>query len=222
MALQLRDNLHWCDCSGRAVFLDIAEDRYFCLPASANDAFLRLAGGTMQPGDAERLHSLMARSLLIETSLSDPIRPPPRLTPPTHDLLDQPIADLRLISILRALAWELRAAWLLRRMPLQRVIAPALNERLQWQRSGHHLDRSLKTIVSASIAASFFTRSHDRCLVRALAVQSACRRSGAKSKLVFGVIVHPFTAHCWVQLGSAVLVGGFEQARLYTPILVVE
>jgi hypothetical protein len=42
------------------------------------------------------------------------------------------------------------------------------------------------------------------------------------AKLVLGVVAHPFTAHCWVQLGTAVLVGGFEQARLYTPILVVE
>ncbi|HEX8936653.1 MAG TPA: lasso peptide biosynthesis B2 protein [Sphingomicrobium sp.] len=222
MALQLRDNLHWCDCGGRAVFLDVTEDRYFCLPGAANDAFLRLAGGKTQPGDAERLHSLIARGLLIETSLRDPIRRPPRLTPPTRDFLDEAMAGARLIPILRALGSELRAAWLLRRMPLQRVIVTALNDRPRWQRSRHHLDRSLETIVSASIAASFLMRSHDRCLVRALAVQSACRKSGAKAKLVFGVIGHPFTAHCWVQLGNAVLVGGFEQARLYTPILVIE
>jgi hypothetical protein len=36
------------------------------------------------------------------------------------------------------------------------------------------------------------------------------------------VIAHPFAAHCWVQLGDAVLIGGYEQARLYTPILVIE
>ena len=55
-----------------------------------------------------------------------------------------------------------------------------------------------------------------------LAFHSSCRKRGLETKLVLGVIAHPFTAHCWVQLGTAVLVGGYEQARLYTPILVLE
>jgi hypothetical protein len=77
-------------------------------------------------------------------------------------------------------------------------------------------------MVAASDAAGILTRVHNRCLVRALALHSLCKRKGIGAKLVFGVIAHPFAAHCWVQLGSAVLVGGFEQARLYTPILVLQ
>ena len=37
MPLQLRGNVHWCDSGGRAVFLDVEADRYFCLPAAANE-----------------------------------------------------------------------------------------------------------------------------------------------------------------------------------------
>jgi hypothetical protein len=36
--------------------------------------------------------------------------------------------------------------------------------------------------------------------------------------LVFGVRMNPFRAHCWVQLGGQVLIGDFEQVRLFTPI----
>ena len=46
---------------------------------------------------------------------------------------------------------------------------------------------------------------------RALAVHAICKRSGIDAKLVFGVIGQPFEAHCWVQRGSTVVVGGFEQ-----------
>ena len=80
----------------------------------------------------------------------------------------------------------------------------------------------VEQIAAASAAAAFVTRSHDRCLVRALAVHALCSRTAVRPKLVFGVAAHPFAAHCWVQLGSAVLVGGFEQARLHTPVLVIE
>jgi hypothetical protein len=84
------------------------------------------------------------------------------------------------------------------------------------------IERTIQYIACAADAAAFITRSHNRCLVRALAVHSACRAHGVPAKLVLGVIAHPFAAHSWVQFGDAVLVGGYEQARLHTPILVIE
>jgi transglutaminase superfamily protein len=82
--------------------------------------------------------------------------------------------------------------------------------------------RAAQALVSAASATAFLLRSHDRCMVRGLAFHASCRKTGLNTKLVLGVIAHPFTAHCWVQLGNVVLVGGYEQARLYTPILVLE
>ncbi|MEO8454065.1 MAG: lasso peptide biosynthesis B2 protein [Sphingomicrobium sp.] len=221
MALQLRDNLHWCDCDGRAVFLDVQADRYFCLPQTANDAFRRLAAGATQPEDIERLHALAASGMLIEAGAGVAVPPPPRIDPPTGDFVEDPKPRAGLLSIARALASELRGASLLRTKRFHAVIAAA-QSRGQRRESTVEPGRLVQEIVSASAALSVVTRSHDRCLVRALAVHSVCRRSGIRTKLVFGVVAHPFTAHCWVQLGSAVLVGGYEQARLYTPILVIE
>jgi hypothetical protein len=221
MSFQLRDNLHWCDCLGRVVFLDTEADRYFCLPKAVNDAFLRLAARKAQSGDAERLQLLVSRGLLRKAGPRACIRPPPLIDPPTRDFLDE-APRARLLRIFQALASELSAAWALRTKSFQSVINDTRIRRRTKGTAGFERHPAIEEIVSAAAIASFITRSHDRCLVRALAVYSMCRKSGARPKLVFGVIAHPFTAHSWVQLGSAVLVGRYEQARLYTPILVLE
>jgi len=222
MRLQLRNNVHWCDCAGRAIFLDIEADRYFCLPATANAAFLRLVAGNIHRGDAEQLRAMVARRLLIEDCALAAIRPPPLIEPPSHDWLIEPSPRAGLFPILQALVSEMSAARLLRTRPFLEVLDAARRQGSKDDRPPRHEQHLLRIIVGVSSAASYLVRVQDRCLVRALAVHSICRKRGLRPKLVFGVIAHPFAAHCWVQLGSAVLVGGFEQARLYTPILVLE
>ena len=219
MPFRLRDDLHWCNCGGRAVFLDVLADRYFCLPQSANEAFLRLADEKAGPGDVERLQMLIERGMLVEAGAPASIEPPPSIEAPTGDLIERPYRRAPMSRILRALASELRWSRALRTSPFHALIEDARRRSLELGPKASGPGRSLAEIAAAAAAASFITRSHDRCLVRALAVHSLCSGSGAK--LVFGVIAHPFTAHCWVQLGSNVIVGGYEQARLYTPILVV-
>lgn len=221
MSLQLRDDLHWCDCEGRAVFLDTQADRYFCLPKASNEAFLRLAARTTREGDEHLLHQLVAKGILVEAGPGAPFRLPPAIDAPTHDLVEEPFRPTTLGGMLRALAAEFRAARALRTRRFHDLIESA-RDRGQTPLDARGKERwQVEEIVAASAAAAFITRSHDRCLVRALAVQALCRRASVKPKLVFGVAAHPFAAHCWVQLGSAVLVGGFEQARLHTPVLVV-
>jgi hypothetical protein len=221
MSLQLRDDLHWCDCEGRAVFLDTRADRYFCLPQASNEAFLRLAARMTCEGDGHLLRQLIAKKVLVEGGAEAPFRLPPAVEVPTHDLVEEPFPSTTLRWTLRALAAECRAALALRTQRFHDLIESArargrrpLDPRASegWQ---------VEEIVTASAAAAFITRSHDRCLVRALAVHALCSRTMVRPTLVFGVAGHPFAAHCWVQLGSAVLVGGFEQARLHTPVLVV-
>lgn len=219
MSLQLRDDLHWCDCAGRVVFLDTRTDRYFCLPRTANDAFLRAAARKSQPGDEVQLQMLLKRGMLIKGDSSANIRPPPQTEEPTRDLFEEGAPCASRTLILQAFLAELRAAWVLRRKSFHTAIEAA---RLRKPPRAAGWTWSPQQISAAAAALSFVTRSHDRCLVRALAVHSMCKETATRPKLVLGVVAHPFTAHCWVQLGSAVLVGGYEQARLYTPILVLE
>lgn len=222
MPWSLRDDVHWCDCGGRAVFLDLKADRYFCLPRESNAAFLRVAHDAPQPGDCERLDALVRRGLLIAGDAGTGIQSPASVELPQGDFLSDRNVRSSLASALRAISSEVRTAWLLRRRPFHDVIDTVRRSSPSNRLANGDQHRSLQSIVTAAALTAFFLRSHDRCLVRGLALHSSCRKSGLGTKMVLGVIAHPFTAHCWVQLGNVVLVGGYEQARLYTPILVLE
>jgi hypothetical protein len=222
MSLQLRDGLHWCDCQGRAVFLDTRADRYFCLPRASNEAFLRHAARTTREDDQDLLQQLITKRVLVEAGAEVPFRLPPTIEAPTHDLVGETFRSATLGWTLRALAAEFWATRALRTRRFHDVIESARNRGHRARVARGNARSQLEEIAAASAAAAFITRSHDRCLVRALAVHTLCCRTVARPKLVFGVVAHPFAAHCWVQLGTAVLVGGFEQARLHRPVLVIE
>lgn len=219
MPWRLRDNLHWCVCGGRAIFLDVEADRYFCLSPSTDAAFLRLAGGGQLPGDLDLLHSLLKRRLLIEDSIADRMRTFLPISHATGDFQRDPSVRPRPFEILELLASEIKASCLLRTMPLLDVVKnaalPCPTDDKSTRRS-----RTLHSLVRSASEASLFLRATDRCLPRALAVQKICRSRGIETKLIFGVRTNPFGAHSWVQLGECVIVGDFEQVRLYTPIAV--
>lgn len=222
MGFQLRDNVHWCDCAGRAVFLDIEADRYFCLPSEANEAFLRLAAGDTRRRDAERVGVLVSRGILVDGGPTAAIAPPAVSEKVDGDLLDEPHSAPALLSVLEELIGELRAVRLLRTRTFSEMIQMVRRNASRDRPVPSDQNKMVHAIAAASSAVSYLMRVQDRCLVRALAVHSICTRRGIRPRLVFGVIAHPFAAHCWVQLENKVLVGGFEHARLYTPILVLE
>lgn len=222
MSLQLRDHVHWCASGGRAVFLDIDADRYFCLPGKVNDAFLRLAARQSTGHDGERLQSLVAQGILVEDDGPGTIRQPPVVQAAVRDLADRTRSSPLFLPLLRQLASEIAAGRRLRTRSFAEIIGGIEHQDQRRPLQPPDPDSVLQAIAGAAWSVSFVTRIHDRCLVRALAVHSICARRGIRPKLVFGVNAHPFAAHCWVQLGDAMLVGGFEQARLYTPILVLE
>ena len=221
MGLKLRDNIHWCVCAGRAVFLDVDDDRYFCLSKAANEEFLKLASGDTEEGYSTSLKSIIARGILVECEASSNLPPPPTIPAPANDLIHNrhrpPFA-----GIIRALYSDLHVSFMLKGTSLKRAFRTVTKHRPVPATDSSTQLRLMRDTIAAFETAAFLTRSHNRCLARGLAVHAACRRIGISSKLVMGVTANPFTAHCWVQLGSTVLVGGFEQARLYTPILVAE
>ena len=219
MPFRLREQLHWCNCGGCVVFLDVRSGRYFCLAGASNEAFLRLSIDGIEPGDCEHLKLLVDRGLLVADD-AVAIPPPASLAEPARtDLLSGTPMRPRLHQLLRAIAAELRFAWLLRSRPFIAILEAAGGDIRSPPRDAM---RCAREIAAASATAALLTGATDRCLVRALAVHSTCRSHGLRSSLVFGIRMNPFAAHCWVQFGAAVLVGEFEQVRLYTPIMVIE
>jgi hypothetical protein len=217
MTYRLRDNLHLCLCGGRVIFLDLEADRYFCLPRASETAFRRLADGKDDAEDRQGLAPLTGRGLLVDDPASPGLRAAPAIETVTGDLLQEPYPRPRLPDVISTLLAEARAARLLRTRSLLDILEGSCLGGAPARPDDPH--KRLRRIASASRTASFLFRASDRCLVRALAVQAMCRRLGIGSKLVFGVRTDPFGAHGWVQLGGVVLVGDYEQVRLYTPIM---
>lgn len=221
MAVRLRSDLHCCLCDGRMIFLDLAEDRYFALPADSDAAFLRLAGGEYEDGDVDILNPLFVRGLLVEAPGALPITLAPSVITPVGDLADDIRRGPRLADVLGLLLSELRIARSLRKRALLRLVQAAGRGPSRAAPRSHLLHDRLQRLAAAASRSSFFLRATDRCLVRALAMQSRCKRLGIASQLVFGVRTNPFGAHCWVQHEDRVLIGDYQEVRLFTPILVV-
>ncbi|HYX46421.1 MAG TPA: lasso peptide biosynthesis B2 protein [Sphingomicrobium sp.] len=217
MQLRLREQLHWCDCGGRTVFLDVRADRYFCLAGPTNEAFLRLARGRIEEGDSARLKGLIDRGLLVDDPDCGMIPAPCTAEPASSDLI---ASRRRLLPFLGVLVSELRAMWMIRHLAFADLLRTAAAGKAV--RPPSDPVRCARMIAAAAASVALLTGATDRCLVRALAVHWICRRRGLRSSLVFGVRLNPFAAHCWVQVGASVIVGEFEQARLYTPIMVLE
>ncbi len=218
MQYRLREGLHWCQCAGRVVFLDLLEDRYSCLSQGATGAFLRLAGGDRRPDESARLRPLILRGMLIEDRSAKALEQPARIPPASGDLVHEPYPPLTVPDLVRAVTAQLCFSLLVKTRPLAKIV-----QRLERpNRSGGPRDpaacRRIGQIVSAFAAVSEFLPPADRCLVRALALHGLCRRHGIRPSLLFGVRMNPFRAHCWVQLGGKVLIGDFEQVRLFAPI----
>jgi hypothetical protein len=68
-------------------------------------------------------------------------------------------------------------------------------------------------------AWSFGARNN--CLLHALSLRTYLAYHGISASWVFGVRMHPWAAHTWLQYGALVLDGSPEEVRFYTPILVI-
>ena len=220
--LQLRDDLHWCLCADRLVLLDLAADRYFCVPPSLEEPFLRAAEGSSIAGDREKLQVLVDRGMLIETTSERNalVSSRPSIPAPSADLF--PVATKAgAADIVRALILDLWAGRQLRTKPLLAVARGAARRAGDVRTAAHDAEPRLRRAMSGFAALRLVVREADRCLVRALAVHFACCRQGVPARLVLGVQLHPFHAHAWVQLDDKILTGEFEQVRLFTPIAVL-
>jgi hypothetical protein len=216
MKLVLRPGLSWCICAEQAVFADLARDRYLCLPESLERAFQRWAAGGDIGADAEQA--------LVEAGVLEPGDGARAACawhrPPRHDHPAEAARTGQWRSTLSAVIGQLRARFWLRHRTMADIVALLARERMCAPRGTQGEARS-RQLVAAFGTSSTLLRAADQCLPRAIAAWRLCRRGGIDAALILGVRLDPFAAHSWVQTGDAVLVGDFERARLYTPILVL-
>ena len=203
---------HWCRVGGTFVFLDLSRDRYFMLEQSAANRFSQIVGGAHQEGDKDWL---AARGL---NHLAPPIdQSGAEAIAPTSSVLEEP--DLE-----RASAAETARAVLALAIAHRHVRKLALMEILSNRSRVVPVPPEVQQSDARQVAAAFKRARHyfsgmDECLSRGVAMRRVLAGKGCEARLVIGVTL-PFAAHCWVQMGSAVLTDPLDVVTPYTPILV--
>jgi hypothetical protein len=220
MSLRLRAGLSWCICGNRAVFLDLARDRYFMLPERSDPAYRAWAAG--EAAEPSALDRLVSAGILVtgKDENEDPGRRPATCLPARRDLASVASGRMPPGDVITAGFGQLHARLSLRRTPVAILLA-----RIAAGCTGRLVpdpdDSGLRRIATAFEALTKIFRAEDECLPRAIAARRMCDRRNLAATLVLGVRLDPFSAHSWVQAGDAVIVGDLEQVRLFTPILVL-
>jgi hypothetical protein len=220
MGYRLRNGVSFCRVADRYVFLDIADDRYFGLPASSEQAFARLvAASEVRAVERDALRRLCAAGLLQAVRERTAPRPCPGTREPRESLLDAGAAAAA-TEVAMALAHRFIATRDLKRWPLARLLGA-----IAAGKAGIG-DAAVPLAKAAGVAAAFrqaalILSAHDRCLATSIAVMRRLLAKAVRADLVLGVKLRPFQAHCWVQLGDVVVNDRVDTVGLFTPILIL-
>jgi hypothetical protein len=217
MAYGLTTSIHVAHFGARAVILDIRADRYRLLDGRAAALLARLG----EPLD--RRDRVLARKLALAGILEEgdviPRRERPcsdvSATASIHDLEDVRGGQLAYRTAAAAL---ILAAVSLRWRGLeatldQRPVSPG------WAADNAYDSRALEISWSyRKVRANIPIKRI--CLRESLALRWILLRAGCAPRIVFGVQLDPFRAHCWLEAAGVVLNDRYDTVRDFTPILI--
>jgi len=205
----LADGVYMVPVDDDLVILDLRADAYACLPHAA--AAVRIDGATVEA-------DLGLLGLMTETGLVHDAQPRHGRTPPA----------------LPGRCVEPRSGWTSILAAAYMLIA---HFRIHHLGSGPTVQALIKALPSrpakcadaaraAAVTAAFirlmpWAPRQGACLHRAFLLLSMLRRAGVDAVWVFGVRTWPFAAHCWLQMGDAVLDDDPERVSQYAPIMAV-
>lgn len=205
--MHLFDNpdLAYCEINGTLIFLDIARDRYFCLP---------------EPRNSKALAYLDQRGIGRSGQ--------PALGPGAHDVAPPHASSPAIATGSFRIADAARAIWVQRRVEKRvgsrsfHIILSDLANVLD-ARAGRRstLELGVARTIRAFEYARLLRSAADRCLPRSIALALCLASDGMRANVVIGVKLAPFGAHCWVQRGTDVLNDSAEEVLRYRPILII-
>ncbi|MDB5441102.1 MAG: hypothetical protein JWM33_3529 [Caulobacteraceae bacterium] len=198
------------------VVLDVAADRYFCLPSATGLALSddrRRLSLTNRRDHAE----LEAAGLLSRTAIESPaaLQPPP----PLHDLWTPEgppartqVRDFLLAAIDGALVYPRRAFTDLLAYGAERADTAAPDA---------PPNTDMRNLVTSFNQWACWIPTPAKCLIRSFVLLRLLRRHGFDARWVFAVRTWPFEAHCWLQADTVVLDDARDRLTSFVPILVV-
>jgi len=212
MQYKLSPDMRCCTVGTRSIFLDLTRDRYFLLKQDAEVRFQKFRAGSADEADLAWLIS----KRIICPGTREPSDNLQALHAPECSALDRDLPSARFVCTAQAAFAQIAASRAIRRLPIARIlgeIQPVSQRRIPDEHQ-HALH-----VASAFRQARYFISGIDQCLPRGIAMKRMLARQGCHADLVIGVAL-PFSAHCWVQLGSMVLTDPLDLVATYKPILV--
>lgn len=230
-----------CETAGYAVFLDLAKDRYVALPpesvrmlkalVSVPRAFHQAADQSQDGLSSDELASLSAE-LAGQGLLVTDERQGKRLI---QLAFSAPQSSLRIDDSENVEAtWGCRARFRLAQVraaaALNFLTLKSLTQRVgtrklkRARRSFAAGDRDRNSGRLAYICSGLQSKGfsgRDTCLKDSLTMLEFLAQYDIFPDWFFGVSVHPFAAHCWLQDGSVVLNDSVHNVRRFTPLMVV-
>lgn len=219
--------IHFCECDGIYIFLDIPADRYFRFSPEQSSWFRLILENPSSSRVPEKVSqfrdSLVQRGILIVIDGESPPRYVP-IPPASYSSIFQPDTDLqgRLSAQIwiRAARAVLRSWWLVRHSSLEGIVnhVSGLKKKIHQGREREITGFEPLVAVFHRLTPYFFT-STDACKYRSLALIEFLGAYGFSADWVFGVRLAPFRAHCWVEIGSVILNDYVDNVREFKPIL---
>jgi hypothetical protein len=196
----------------RPVFMDEATDTYFLLEDAQEQEFLDCSAHRT-PGFSPHLEeTLGANPLQVAFA---------RCERPTSAILgsNPPAAGVRATDVARIARLLVHTRRAIGRKP----IAAILTELRQPRASP---DEPHDTALVQASAIRFLTARRvvpvrNNCLLDSIALVRWLGAGGSPATLVFGVKLHPFAAHCWVQSGALLVNDRLETVHRFTPVRVI-
>lgn len=205
--MKLFDNpdLAYCEISGTLVFLDIARDRYFCLPQLRNSEALAYLDRLGLSRHRQHMPGSQPNTVLLPVAPSAAIE----------------AGSFRMAEIARAIWVQRRTEKRIASRSFQSVISDlvAFLDIQPYKRSGSN--RNPNRTIRAFEHTRLLRTAADRCLARSMALALCLASDGVRANVVIGVKLAPFGAHCWAQQGTDVLNDSVEEVLRYRPILVI-
>ncbi|WP_407353507.1 lasso peptide biosynthesis B2 protein [Luteimonas sp. R10] len=223
MGWKLHEDLSFCSVDGRLVFLDVSKDRYFRLQEAQEHAFASLVDGN--GADETEIRRLAEQHILEETMQPDVAPRPASIARVTRSAFEETDGD-EMPGFL-ASAEVLMITYATRRQLKRNRLKAVLAQTATYRR--HRIARAARIVkdqkpVSLHRASATFMRARafspidTICLLDSISMLKFLANRGLHANLVFAVASDPFSAHCWVQSGDAVLNDTVGTAHAHTPI----
>ena len=234
----LAPHVYPCVSGQHVILMDLERDKYVAIvPAHRLAAWVRgWPVGSMHAADSPHDADADSRALVSQMLAHGMLVSDPHVGKPAvpvsaaraaHSLLEFDL-DARPRAG-GALLWRfgrsyLQAQFSLKLRPIQAIVETIRNRKTARAARGlRDADAvRLRVLISAftRLRPLFYTL-RSACLLDSLTMVHFLGAEGIHPDWVFGVKTEPFDAHCWVQLGEAVLNDAPDRVRQYSPILVV-